>query len=101
VLFENVSYQWMLVGEGAGELAQADIASTLKGGSARRKAAWSGWTLQGKPPEGSFRVSNYLGTAEIRVADREAVRFEIQTRKLDFHGEYRAMVDDIAEHCNS
>ncbi len=99
VLFENVSYQWMLVGEGAGELAQADIASTLKGGSARRKAVWSGRTLQGKPPEGSFRVSNYLGTAEIRVADREAVRFEIQTRKLDFHGEYRAMVDDIAEHC--
>ena len=99
VLFENVSYQWMLVGEGAGELAQADIASTLKGGSARRKAVWSGRTLHGKPPEGSFRVSNYLGTAEIRVADREAVRFEIQTRKLDFHGEYRAMVDDIAEHC--
>jgi predicted component of viral defense system (DUF524 family) len=99
VLFENLSYQWMLVGAGAEHLSQADIASTLKGGAAGRKAVWNGRTLKGKPPEGSFRVSNYLGTAEIRVAGLEAVRFEIQTRKLDFHGEYRAMVDDIAEHC--
>ena len=101
VLFENTGYQWKLHGQYAGAVDPDDITSTLKAvGGANRKAAWHQTVLKGESPRGSFKVSNYLGTAEIRVSPAYVpVRFEIQSRKFDFHGEYSAMVEDIASHC--
>jgi len=101
VLFENTGYQWKLHGQSAGALDPDAITSTLKPvGGVNRKAAWNQTMLKGEAPRGSFKVSNYLGTAEIRVAPAYVpVRFEIQSRKFDFHGEYSTMVEDIAGHC--
>jgi predicted component of viral defense system (DUF524 family) len=101
ILFENTGYNWKLRGPAAGSLDPAAIQSTLKAdGEGPRKAEWIQTRLSGDSPGGFFKVTNYLGTAEIRVAPSlPIVRFEIQSRKFDFHGEYRAMVEDIASHC--
>ncbi len=101
VLFENTGYQWKLHGKSAGVVDADAITSTLKAvGGKNRKAAWNQTVLKGQAPQGSFKVVNYLGTAEIRVATAYVpVRFEIQSRKFDFHGEYSAMVEEIAGHC--
>ena len=101
VLFENTGYQWKLHGQSAGAVDPDAITSTLKSvGGVNRKAAWNQTVLKGEAPRGSFKVANYLGTAEIRLGPAFVpVRFEIQSRKFDFHGEYSAMVEDIAGHC--
>ena len=85
----------------ADEVNPADLTSTLQFASGgRKKADWHVTRLSGEPAGGRFRVSNYLGTAEIRIAPNIApVRFEVQSRKFDFHGEYSSMVENIAEYC--
>ena len=101
ILFENTGYHWKLRGSEARSLDPAAVHSTLKPeGDAPRKAEWNQTRLSGDSPSGFFKVVNYLGTAEIRVAPSlPALRFEIQSRKFDFHGEYSAMVGDIASRC--
>lgn len=50
--------------------------------------------------EGDFRVTNYLGTAWIRLTpEGAALRFEVLSRKLDFEDEYRWMVQALADEC--
>lgn len=101
ILFENTGYHWKLRGDQARALDPAAVHSTLKPvGDAPRKAEWTQTRLKDDAPSGFFKVVNYLGTAEMRVAPSlPPVRFEIQSRKFDFHGEYSAMVGDIAGHC--
>lgn len=101
ILFENTGYNWKLRGSASKTIDPAAIYSTLKpDGEGPRKAEWTQMRLSEDSPGGFFRVMNYLGTAEIRISPSlPAVRFEIQSRKFDFHGEYRAMVEDIASHC--
>ena len=101
ILFENTGYNWRHRGPGVMNLDPGLIHSTLKPhGEGPRKAEWTPRGLSGDPPGGFFKVMNYLGTAEILIAPSlPIVRFEIQPRKFDFHGEYRAMVEDIANYC--
>jgi predicted component of viral defense system (DUF524 family) len=101
ILYENTGYHWRMLGAAARDLDPAAVQSTLKPeGNAPRKADWNPTRLSGDSPGGSFKVVNYLGTAEMRIAPwLPAVRFEIQSRKFDFHGEYSAMVEEIASHC--
>ena len=99
VLFENTSYHWKLLGESAKSVGAEEIESTLKAPAGRRKAEWHQTKLREESLRGNFKVANYLGSAEIRIRELPPLRFEIQTRKFDFHGEYRAMVEEIADHC--
>ena len=101
ILFENTGYHWKIRGDQARSLDPAAVHSTLKPeGDAPRKAEWTQTRLKDDSPSGFFKVVNYLGTAEMQVAPSlPPVRFEIQSRKFDFHGEYSAMVGDIANRC--
>jgi predicted component of viral defense system (DUF524 family) len=99
VLFENTTYHWKLLGDLAETVGGNQIESTLKAPSGRRKAEWRQTKLKNELLRGNFKVANYLGSAEIRICEWPPLRFEIQTRKFDFHGEYRAMVEEIADHC--
>lgn len=99
VLFENTTYHWKLLGHASKSISADEIQSTLKATSGRRKAEWHQTKLKGESLRGNFKVANYLGSAEIRICALPPLRFEIQTRKFDFHGEYRAMVEEIADHC--
>jgi len=102
VLYENTSYRWMIAGDGADLMDDDQVRSTLKNPSSRKGLwEWSQEREKGKAPRGTFRVTNYLGTASISVGEkpRNEVRFEIQSRKFDYHGEYSAMVEDIADRC--
>lgn len=99
VLFENTTYHWKLRGDSSKSIGAEQIHSTLKAPSGRRKAEWHQTKLKDESLRGNFKVANYLGSAEIRICELPPLRFEIQTRKFDFHGEYRAMVEEIADHC--
>ena len=102
VLYENTSYRWMIAGDGADLMDDDQVRSTLKNPSSRKGLwEWSQEREKGKAPRGAFRVTNYLGTASISVGYKPAneVRFEIQSRKFDYHGEYSTMVEDISERC--
>ena len=102
VLYENTSYRWMITGDGADLMDDDQVRSTLKNPSSHKGLwEWSQEREKGKAPRGTFRVTNYLGTASISVGDKPAneVRFEIQSRKFDYHGEYSTMVEDISERC--
>jgi predicted component of viral defense system (DUF524 family) len=99
VLFENTTYHWKLLGNAAESIGAGQIESSLKSPSGRRKAEWHQTKLKNESLRGNFKVANYLGSAEIRICEWPPLRFEIQTRKFDFHGEYRAMVEEIADHC--
>ena len=102
VLYENTPYRWMIAGDGADLLSDDEVRSTLKNPSSRKGLwEWSQERAKGKAPGGTFRVTNYLGTASITVGEKPGneVRFEIQSRKFDYHGEYSAMVEDISDRC--
>lgn len=101
ILFENTVYHWQLRGPEAEKYDSAAIESSLKPvGNGPKKADWISPQIAGVAPKGYFKVANYLGTADLRVAPLlPVIRFEIQSRKFDFHGEYSAMVADIASHC--
>ena len=101
ILFENTVYHWQLRGPEAENYDSAAIQSTLKPqGNTRKKVEWISPQISGVAPTGSFKVANYLGTADFRVAPSlPVIRFEIQSRKFDFHDEYSAMVGDIASYC--
>lgn len=102
VLYENTVYRWMIVGDGAELLGDDEVRSTLKNPCSRKGLwDWSQERAKGKAPGGTFRVTNYLGTASIGVGEKtgDEVRFEIQSRKFDYHGEYSAMVEDISDRC--
>lgn len=101
VLFENTSYHWKLHGPVAVTLDPGQISSSLKPAlDGPRKAEWTQTRLSGEAPGGVFKVVNYLGTAEVRITPAlPPLRFEIQSRKFDFHGEYSAMIEDIASRC--
>jgi predicted component of viral defense system (DUF524 family) len=102
VLYENTDYRWRVSGKTAASLREGQIDSTIKSPSGRRSLCkWNEEWFDGKAPEGFFRVTNYLGMAEITIGSAPSgrIRFEIQSRKLDYHQEYGAMVEDVAEHC--
>jgi predicted component of viral defense system (DUF524 family) len=99
VLFENTTYHWKLRGDSSKSIGAEQIHSTLKAPSGRRKAEWHQTKLKDESLRGNFKVANYLGSSEIRICEWPPLRFEIQTWKFDFHGEYRAMVEEIADHC--
>lgn len=102
VLYENTDYRWRVSGANAATLKEGEIDSTIRNPGGRSSLCkWSEEWCDGKAPEGFFRVTNYLGTAEISVGGAASgrIRFEIQSRKLDYHEEYGAMVEDVAEHC--
>ena len=102
VLYENTVYRWMITGDGADLLHDDEVRSTLKSASSRKGLwEWSQERAKGKAPGGTFRVMNYLGTASISVGAKPGneVRFEVQSRKFDYHGEYSAMVEDISDRC--
>ncbi|MEO0453640.1 MAG: DUF2357 domain-containing protein [Verrucomicrobiota bacterium] len=96
ILFESTSYLWELKSPDACDF-HLPVTSTLD--KPGRKAEWKPEIRKDRPPRGRFSVVNYLGTAEIRVGDYEPIRFEVQSRKFDFHGEYEAMVGEIADEC--
>jgi len=47
-----------------------------------------------------FTISNYLGTAWIQVGEHQPVRFDVISKKLNYHSEYRTIVESIASECN-
>ena len=102
VLYENTDYRWRVSGERALGLKEGDIESTIRNTGLRTSLCkWSEEWFDKMAPEGTFRVTNYLGIASISVgvAPQGAVRFEIQSRKFDYHEEYGSMVEDVAGHC--
>jgi predicted component of viral defense system (DUF524 family) len=89
-LYENVTYFWRWRDNGA-----AKPSSSLEHSS--NKADWVVYR-EGGDWRGQFRVMNYLGFAWIELAGNR-IRFEIQTRKLDYEREYHRMVEAIAAEC--
>jgi predicted component of viral defense system (DUF524 family) len=100
-LFENTGYNWKLCGAASDRIRADSVTSTLEfPPGSEKKAEWNFTRLKGESVAGRFKVSNYLGTAEIRVGSNAApIRFEVQSRKFDFHGEYSAMVQNLADYC--
>jgi predicted component of viral defense system (DUF524 family) len=67
-----------------------------KGG---RNVLWRPIGLENEP-FGEFLVSNYLGTASITLPFwPNPIYFEIQSRKISYHEDYRNMVADVGRHC--
>ena len=65
-LFENTGYYWKVLGTAGNELDASNLTSTLQfPAESRRKAEWNFTQLKGESLAGRFKVSNYLGTAEI------------------------------------
>ena len=89
-LFENERYFWRWRG-GDGNKPGSSLTD------AAGKAEWSAYQ-EHDCWRGQFRVMNYLGFAWIEVAGVK-IRFEVQTRKLDYETEYHRMVEAIAEEC--
>lgn len=89
-LFENVTYFWRWRG-GDGDKPGSSLADSPG------KAEWSAYQ-EHDCWRGQFCVMNYLGFAWIEVAGVK-IRFEVQTRKLDYETEYHRMVEAIAEEC--
>ncbi len=88
-LYENVTYIWRWKdGSGTKPLSSLDAPGKAEWAAYQENDCW----------RGQFRVMNYLGFAWIELAGLR-IRFEVQTRKLDYETEYHRMVEAIAEEC--
>lgn len=89
-LFENVTYFWRW-------RTDKGLKPTSSLANSSSKADWMAYQ-EGDGWRGQFRVMNYLGFAWIELAGTR-IRFEIQTRKLNYESEYHRMVEAIASEC--
>lgn len=99
--YENTLYRWRIEHPSLKTLPGYDeIGGSLKDAHRRgRNVLWRPVGFE-KEPFGEFRVSNYLGTASITLPFwPNPIYFEIQSRKISYHEDYRNMVADIGRHC--
>jgi predicted component of viral defense system (DUF524 family) len=91
-LLETQRYDWEVVG--AEDVA---VASSLASSSGRQ---WS--TRRVKTLTGSFAVVNHLGMADFKImagGKEHRFAFEIVSRKMDYHTEFKQITEDIADFC--
>lgn len=99
--YENTTYRWRIEHTSKKTLPRYDevggsLRDSPKGG---RNVLWRRIGLENEP-FGEFRVSNYLGTASIHLPYWPSpIYFEIQSRKINYHEDYRNMVADVGRHC--
>lgn len=94
-LYENRTYFWMLRGQTP--VGPPSISSSFANTG---KADWQIRVIDGVQ-SGAFRVTNYLGTAWIGLAEESArFRFDVITSKLDAETEYRSMIEAISGECH-
>ena len=98
---ENTTYRWRIehptkiCPHGFDKVA-GSLKNTTKSG---RSVLWRAIGLENEP-FGEFRVSNYLGTANIKFPSwPHPIYFEIQSEKIRYHEDYRNMVTDVGRHC--
>ena len=99
--YENTTYRWEITHPSAKAVPRYDeIEGSLKDAQkGNRNVLWRPISAENKP-FGEFRVSNYLGTANIKVPFwSNPIYFEIQSRKISYHKDYRNMVADVGRHC--
>jgi predicted component of viral defense system (DUF524 family) len=99
--YENTLYRWRIEHPCLKTLPGYDeIGGSLKDAHRRgRNVLWRRVGFE-KEPFGEFRVSNYLGTASITLPFwPNPIYFEIQSRKISYHEDYRNMVADVGRHC--
>jgi len=99
--YENTTYRWEITAAPGKALPSFDqIEGSLKDAQkGSRNVLWRSIRRENKP-FGEFRVSNYLGSANIKLPFwPRPIYFEIQSRKISYHEDYRNMVADIGRHC--
>ncbi len=91
-LLETQAYDWEVVGTD-----KITVASSLESLPRRQ---WS--TRRVKTLSGSFAVVNHLGMADFTLTVGQTTHrfvFEVVSRKLDYHTEFRQITEDIADFC--
>ena len=91
-ILETEPYDWKITG-----VENFEISTQLKSG-----AGGSHWSHREGDPYGSFQVINYLGVAPFQIESAGTglnLQFEVISRKLNYHTEYRLLTEEVAEFC--
>ena len=99
-LTEHVRYQIRLCAQATRDLIRLDeftsdfVESSLSGLEA------TNWKFDRRSGTGELKVEDHYGSSWIRIGDAKR-HFDITSWKLDYETEYRAMLEDIASHCEA